>query len=267
MLPPLFSKLLVHQLNLHFSLYKTSNEITFNLITHVLHKNILSFKIPKLLKKEVSSLYWSACTFHIVRDLHVELMAWEWGGVRTYIFFLDFLQSPPRSLMSMPKIFKYTVLKFCWLSICLTITRGQIIHKLQQPIWYSTRMGHGIPWYLPILVGRFLQFQWYPTVLWAKTLLSGFQKRHILSLLTHLEPEISMKNGLIPPDSLTCPSMLQQTWGFQQCRWLWALFLNHLIYIHHSKYVTCVFFTVSSSCIAKGAVEEPRKPTHAIHQS
>ncbi len=27
---------------------------------------------------------------------------------------------------------------------------------------------------------------------------------YILSLLTHLQPEMSMKNGQIPPDSLTC---------------------------------------------------------------
>ncbi len=31
-------------------------------------------------------------------------------------------------------------------------------------------------------------------------------KESILSLLTHLQPEMSMKNGQIPPDSLTHPS-------------------------------------------------------------
>ncbi len=31
------------------------------------------------------------------------------------------------------------------------------------------------------------------------------KETYILSVLTHLQPEMSMKNGQIPPDSMTCP--------------------------------------------------------------
>ena len=75
---------------------------------------------------------------------------------------------------------------------------------------FSSRMGHGIPWYLPILMGRFLQIWWHvltTSILWVKSLfISACQEGPVAQpewwILTG---DTCFPYGQITPNCITLP--------------------------------------------------------------